>query len=165
MTDAAAAWDFIVALYQRDGVAERCLDWQDRLGADVPLLLLLAWAGWRGYGVDQTGLQALVGAADPWRARVVVPLRGVRRRLKSIDGLVSASAAADLRRQVAGVELAAERLAFDHLVPILNRLARPVSGGSQAIDTNMARYLAALGGDPTCEQDSINCCVIAAQQG
>jgi len=163
MTDVTAPWEFIIALYQREGVAERCLDWQDRLGVDVPLLLLLVWAGTQGQGLTEGAIASLIAEADPWRARVVVPLRGVRRRLKAIDGLVSAAAAAPLRQQVAALELAAERLAFDHLVPQLCRLAQPVAGGAQAIDGHLSHYLRALGVDPAAEQDSIKYYVIAAQ--
>ncbi len=38
-------WDFSLAIYRQPGVPEECLALQERLGADVNLLLLCAYLG------------------------------------------------------------------------------------------------------------------------
>jgi len=101
-------WDWAVAAYDRPGVAEACLDLQDRYDQNVPLLL---WAIWRG-----GDLPAAVALARQWEAEVTGPLRGVRRRLKGRPG------AEALREQVKAVELEAERT----LMRQLEILAAPV---------------------------------------
>src|SRR5690606_38692262 len=42
--NAADHWQFSLAVYTRDGVAEHCLALQSRLGLDVNVLLLMLWA-------------------------------------------------------------------------------------------------------------------------
>jgi uncharacterized protein (TIGR02444 family) len=102
-------WDWAVAAYARPGVAEACLDLQDRYGQNVPLLL---WAIWRG-----GDCAAAVAVARQWEDEVVGPLRGVRRRLKGRPG------AEPLRERVKAVELEAERT----LMAQLAALAGPVA--------------------------------------
>ena len=45
-------WQFSGAVYAHPGVAEACLDLQDRHGLDVNLLLFCAWAGVQGRVFD-----------------------------------------------------------------------------------------------------------------
>ncbi len=121
-------WDWAVAAYARPGVAEACLDLQDRYGQNVPLLL---WAIWRGG--DVAGALAV---ARSWEDEVVGPLRGVRRRLKGRAG------AEELRQKVKAVELEAERT----MMAALEALAGPV-----AEEGALAAVVAAWGGTPPAE--------------
>jgi uncharacterized protein (TIGR02444 family) len=107
-------WEFSLATYARPGVAEACLDLQDRRGLDVNLLLFCLWAGHCGHRLSTGELAALEAAAAPWRDSVVRPLRGVRRWLKQPADAGDAAAAA-LRREVQRLELAAERREQDLL--------------------------------------------------
>lgn len=107
MSDAGSFWDWSVEIYARPGVAEACLALQDRRGVDVNLLLLGLWLATRGRTLPPDTAAALADQAATWQREVVRPLRDVRRGLKRREG---DPAVAALRREVAAVELAAERL-------------------------------------------------------
>ena len=103
-------WDFSLATYARPGVAEACLALQDRFGQDVNLLLWALWLGTRGHRLRPDELASAEAAAGPWHAEVVVPLRIVRRRLKTGPLPAPGGAAEALRDRLKGLELEAERL-------------------------------------------------------
>ncbi len=107
MTDAGSFWAWSVEIYARPGVAEACLALQDQRGVDVNLLLLGLWLAARGQALPSQTAADLADHAESWQRVVVGPLRGVRRSLKTRE---TDPAVAELRREVAAVELAAERL-------------------------------------------------------
>lgn len=98
-------WQFSLATYARPGVADACLDLQDRFGADVNLLLFALWAGAVcGVRLGHAELDRLKAEAAAWHHPVVVPLRAVRRHLKGVPG------AETLRESIKAAELESERL-------------------------------------------------------
>ena len=103
---AESLWNYSWQIYHRSGVTELCLALQDQNGLDVNLLLACCWAGANGVRLSREQVDELVGAGQPWQHQVVVPLRAVRRALKTFS---SASAMA-LRQTVKANELEAERL-------------------------------------------------------
>ena len=105
MSPEESLWRFSLAVYSRPGVDAACVGLQDRLGADVNLLLLALWAGAVcGARLDDAELERLASEAAAWHRPVVAPLRGVRRHLKGVAG------AEALRQAVKAVELESERL-------------------------------------------------------
>ncbi|MBW8882612.1 MAG: TIGR02444 family protein, partial [Asticcacaulis sp.] len=106
MTD--TFWDWAVARYQRNGVAAACLALQDDHGQNVPLLLWAAWAAAHGMRIEPRLAEA-VRLARAWSDAVIVPLRGVRRRLKTPLSDGDEVARLKLRERVKAVELEAER--------------------------------------------------------
>lgn len=112
MSEPGSFWAWSVEVYGRPDVAAACQALQDRHGIDVNLLLLGLWLAVRGEAMTAEAARELAAYAAGWQQEVVRPLRGVRRRLKSGD---DAPALAELRRNVAAVELAAERLEQDEL--------------------------------------------------
>ena len=134
-------WDFSLRLYGEPGVAEACLALQDRLGADVNLLLFCCWAGQRGQALGEADLDRLQAVAAPWQRQVVAPLRSARRWLKGQGG----AGAEALREEIKRLELEAERLEQDRLQAVLPLPDGPASLDSAAM--NLERYLARLDGD------------------
>jgi uncharacterized protein (TIGR02444 family) len=74
-------WDYSLALYTREGVAEACLELQRRHGLDVDLLLFACWLGSRGIVLDPAAAEQAREAVLAWQLEVVRPLRALRRRL------------------------------------------------------------------------------------
>jgi uncharacterized protein (TIGR02444 family) len=110
--DAAGSpfWRFSLGLYRKPGVAEACIGLQDECGVDVNLLLFLLWQASlsrRLHAADVTELRARTRA---WNQEVIVPLRALRRELKSGSALIEGGAAEAFRTKVKGLELEAERL-------------------------------------------------------
>jgi uncharacterized protein (TIGR02444 family) len=104
-TSDQALWRFSLAFYARPGVAEALLALQDRAGCDVNIMLFALWLGAaHGRRLDAAELTAAESA--------IAPLRGIVARLRELRRQLKAAADADLqdlRRQVAQLELSAER--------------------------------------------------------
>ncbi|PLW84146.1 TIGR02444 family protein [Kineobactrum sediminis] len=98
-----ALWAFSLHRYQQPGVAEACLEAQDYYAADVNLLLYAAWLQAQGQRRDAAEWSALGRALAPWRQRVVVPLRQLRRDWRGLPEAQS------LRERLKVLELEAER--------------------------------------------------------
>ncbi|HLZ66732.1 MAG TPA: TIGR02444 family protein [Aliidongia sp.] len=131
---ASAFWGFAVASYARPGVADLCVDLQDRAGRDVNLLLLCLWAGEAlGLALDDWELADLAAAVGPWNARAVHPLRALRRSLK---GELAAEA---VRARIGAAELEAERQAQRLLLAALPARAGGVASRERGL-ANLARY-------------------------
>lgn len=102
-------WQFSGVVYARPGVAEACLDLQDRHGIDVNLLLFCAWTGAQGRRLDNADLGLLRTASRPWHDEVVAPLRAARRWLKQ-QNAVPEDLGEVFREEVKALELQAEML-------------------------------------------------------
>ena len=103
-------WNFSLELYGAEGVAEACLDLQDRRGCDVNVLLFCCWLAASGRPtLSADRLRAILKASDVWQADVVKPLRAIRRKLKDGSWAGALPETVDaVRRRVADAELAAE---------------------------------------------------------
>ena len=135
-------WDFSLAVYARPGVAPACLALQDRHGLDVNLLLYCAWCGKRGRRLDAEEIAALDGRVAEWRREVVLPLRRLRRWMKTQEA-APGEAAEILRGEVKRLELEAERIEQELLFAAAEDEAGDASPAAAA--ANMAGYLAYLG--------------------
>ncbi len=96
-------WDFAVDTYARTGVEAALLELQDAKGADVLLVLYALWLDERAELLSQNGLATLDAELGPWRARVVEPVRALRKQWRDFPE------AANLREALKKLELDAER--------------------------------------------------------
>lgn len=150
MTSPAGAaspfWNFSLDFYARPGVAEACLELQDSCGGDVNILLFILWRAAGGEVLDAQALRHLDEAVRQWRENVVVPLRNLRRRLKSGVPPIAPDAAEALRTGVKAMELAAERLqqeAMSHMAEALP--THHVGSPAEAARMSLAAYEEFLG--------------------
>src|SRR5207244_4570716 len=88
---------------------------------------------------DVAALEARIGG---WREATVVPLRAVRRALKSPPGLVAPGTAEAFRTRIKAVELEAERLQQEAMYELAatSPLGRAVTSGAEAARLNVAAY-------------------------
>ncbi|SDT05037.1 TIGR02444 family protein [Pseudomonas oryzae] len=110
---AQSLWDFSITLYSRPGIAELCLQLQDARDADVCLLLTALWLERRGVAATPARLARLEQLAQPWQQAVTIPLRQLRRTWKAAAS--RDAGLAELRRELAALELKAERLLLERL--------------------------------------------------
>jgi uncharacterized protein (TIGR02444 family) len=103
-------WRFSLQFYRQPGVAEACIAVQEDAGADVNLLLFLLWHGAQKRRLSAQEIGLLDQKIGAWRNLTVIPLRAIRRSLKSPPGLVEIGTAEAFRTRIKAVELEAERL-------------------------------------------------------
>ena len=139
-------WSWSVAFYESEGVSDICLTLQDRHGLDVNLVLLCCWLGLRGLELDAAEAERADHLAADWATPVIEPLRSVRRYLKPLS---SDTEIGTLRKQIARLELEAERIQQDRLHEAFGR-AEPSSGsaGAASAATNIRHYLGVHGRRP-----------------
>lgn len=122
-------WNWALAAYAAPGVAEACLDLQDSHDQNVPLLLWAAWCARTGRRPDADDLDAACDTARVWADAAILPLRAVRRRLKSAIPDMDSTDRLAVREQIKAVELDAERRlmsALESLAPATSDRALPV---------------------------------------
>ncbi|MDO0945674.1 TIGR02444 family protein [Chromohalobacter israelensis] len=130
-------WDYALALYQRPGVADACLQLQDTAGADVCELLWHCWLDHHGAVATDEAHDALAEIRD-WQTGVTQPIRHLRRQLKPRAQHEPDVAA--LRQHLKEAELLAERETL--------RRYQAIAETSQAVrarraaDTDLATRLA-----------------------
>jgi uncharacterized protein (TIGR02444 family) len=135
-------WRFSLRFYRRPEVADSCIALQEQAGVDVNLLLFLLWHATLGRELSAAEVAKLEERVGPWREATVIPLRSVRRALKSPPDLVAGATAELFRTRIKAIELEAERLQQEAMY----ELARPVPFGGEAASqevaarANMAAY-------------------------
>lgn len=133
-------WQFSLRVYREPQVAEACLALQEQCGVDVNLLLYLLWQAQQGRRLAAADVAALEAKVGPWRERTIIPLRNLRRALKSPPDLLDPATAEAYRNRIKSVELEAERLQQEAMA------ALPVGGVAEADAAAAARHnLAAYG--------------------
>lgn len=163
-------WDFSLAAYGREGVADACIALQEAHGADVNILLFCAWAGCNGVRLDRPQIEAACGAVREWHEEIVRPLRSVRRRLKNaVDGAPPGELTSALRARVQTIEIAAEHIEQLRLAALADTLWPGESGAappdSAAVRTNMEIYLSVLGSGGGAQTDTALAVIAAAACG
>jgi uncharacterized protein (TIGR02444 family) len=140
-------WRFSLAFYRQDGVADACITLQEDAGVDVNLLLFVLWHAMLKRVLPAAQIEALEGRIAPWRNATVIPLRTVRRALKSPPDLVASQAAELFRTRIKAVELEAERLQQEAMYDLARRspLGHEVSSIEEAARANVANYAAMMG--------------------
>ena len=131
----ADSWAFALAIYARPGVAEACLTLQNEAGADVMMLLMVAFAAVRHrILLTPDEIEALDESCRPWREQIVWPLRAIRSGLKTGPLPAPSGETEQFRSKVKAVELAAERLENQRLAECL-----PLRPGGDALSSEQLR--------------------------
>jgi uncharacterized protein (TIGR02444 family) len=103
-------WRFSLKFYRQPSVSEACIALQDGCGVDVNLLLFLLWLASDDRQLSAEEVKMLDDNIRDWRNLTIVPIRDVRRKLKSAPTLVEAGTQETFRNKVKTIELEAERL-------------------------------------------------------
>ena len=143
-------WQFSIKFYAVPGVAEACIELQDQAKVDVNILFFLLWNATQGRTykkADVAEVERLIGA---WRDMAVVPIRNVRRALKSPPAVMTPEAAEGFRTRIKAVELEAERLQQEALYELAqsSRLGQPAASPAKAAQTSIDAYQDVIGPFP-----------------
>jgi uncharacterized protein (TIGR02444 family) len=139
-------WTFSLSYYRQAGVSEACLELQDRFGVDVNIVLFLLWTATLRRRLEAGEIRALADRVRAWQNDVVVPIRNLRRFLKTPPPLLDEGTAELFRTKIKAVELESERLqqeAMSALAPSLHY--EPAGTVEEAARTNVANYQGVIG--------------------
>jgi len=139
-------WRFSIKFYQVPGVAPACIELQDQAGVDVNVLFFLLWLATQSRALNNEQVAEIERGIGAWREMAVVPIRNVRRALKSPPPVMSAEAAEGFRTRIKAVELEAERLQQEALFQIAERGPLGSMAGSpiEAAKASVSAYQAVL---------------------
>jgi uncharacterized protein (TIGR02444 family) len=142
-------WHFSLGFYRAPGVADACIRLQDEAGVDVNLLFFLLWNASLKRMFSAADVKAVDGHVASWRQSTVIPLRNMRRVLKSAPALVEPGLAEVFRTKVKGLELEAERLQQEALYDFAQSgpLGKPAASADEAAQANVAAYESFSGHD------------------
>lgn len=154
-----------VALYGHKGVSAACLFLQERTQLDVNVLLMAAWVGakWR-QPLDADALQRAKALVGDWHLEIVLPLRIVRRRLKTGPAPAPSPATDQLRAKLQALEISAELIELAQLENLTDNL-RPRPGVGErdaAAFSNMLLVVEMFAGRPADQNERNAVNVIAA---
>jgi uncharacterized protein (TIGR02444 family) len=139
-------WQFSLALYARPGVAAACIELQDDAGVDVNVMFYVLYLARQLRQIDRVDAAHIDASIKAWREIAVVPLRTLRRRLKSGIEPIAVSASETLRSAIKRIELDAERIEQEWLegnVPAAT-LGTQATSPLDAARTNLTAYGALL---------------------
>jgi len=141
-SQASPFWRFSLRFYRRPEVAAACIALQEEAGVDVNLLLFLLWHATLEHELLPAEVAALEARVGPWRDAAVIPLRAVRRTLRSPPALVAEATAEAFRTRIKAVELEAERLQQEamHELVRASLLGRKAASTQHAARANVAAY-------------------------
>jgi uncharacterized protein (TIGR02444 family) len=142
-------WRFSVKFYAVPSVAQACIDLQDQARVDVNVLFFLLWNATQGRALNAADVTKVEEAIGPWREMAVLPIRNVRRALKSPPPVMAAEAAEGLRTRIKAVELEAERLQQEALYELAaSGLGRAEASHVQAAQDSVSSYQGVIGPFP-----------------
>jgi uncharacterized protein (TIGR02444 family) len=135
-------WRFSLRLYRAPGVGDACIALQEEAGVDVNLLLFLLWQATQRRALTASDVMSLDQTIGGWRDTAVIPLRNVRRTLKSAPGLVDPNTAEAFRTRIKAVELEAERLQQEAMYALAATMpaGRDATSPVEAASSNVAAY-------------------------
>ena len=144
---ASAFWQFSLALYARPRVAAACLELQDSAGVDVNVMFYLLFLATHARQVSRDDVVRIDALVAAWRERAVLPLRTLRRELKTGIAPFPVEDTEPLRSAIKRIELDAEHLQqnmLEQLAPATDT-GIPAASRAATASANLAAYEAFLG--------------------
>ena len=150
-------WRFSVKFYAEPGVADACIALQDEAGVDVNVLFFLLWNATQERAYSREDIAEIERRIGAWREMTVVPLRAVRRALKSPPPALAPDVAEAFRTRIKAVELEAERLQQEALFEMAKAgdLGGAAAAPAEAARKSVAAYEATLRPFPKAPTETI----------
>jgi uncharacterized protein (TIGR02444 family) len=139
-------WQFSIKFYAVPGVAPACIALQDEAGVDVNLLFFLLWNATLSRTLTKAEVEELDRTIGAWRNAAVIPLREIRRALKTAPAMLTPDVAETFRNRIKAAELEAERLQQEAMYVLAQsgRFRGSAPTPIEAARVNVDAYQAAL---------------------
>jgi uncharacterized protein (TIGR02444 family) len=140
-------WRFSIKFYAVPGVAPACIELQDKAKVDVNVLFFLLWNATERRALNAADVTQIERIIGPWREMAVIPIRNVRRALKTPPAALMPEVAESFRTRIKAVELEAERLQQEALFDLVqtSRLGRPAASPVDAARDSVSSYEGVIG--------------------
>jgi uncharacterized protein (TIGR02444 family) len=150
-------WRFSVKFYAVPGVAPACIELQDHAKVDVNVLFFLLWNATEKRALSAVDVAEVERSVGAWRDMTVVPIRNVRRALKSPPPVMAADTAEGFRTRIKAVELEAERLQQEALYDMAQsgRFGQPAASPIEAARISVSAYQGVIGPFPPGPLDAV----------
>lgn len=150
-------WRFSIKFYAVPGVAPACIELQDKAKVDVNVLFFLLWNATERRALNPAEVAEIERVIGPWREMAVIPIRNVRRALKTPPAAFTPETAEGFRTRIKAVELEAERLQQGALFDLAqsNRLGRPAASRVDAARDSVSSYQGVIGPFPPEPLDAV----------
>jgi uncharacterized protein (TIGR02444 family) len=150
-------WRFSVKFYAVPGVAPACIELQDMAKVDVNVLFFLLWNATERRALNAAEVAEIERIIGPWREMAVIPIRNVRRALKTPPAALAPDTAEGFRTRIKAVELEAERLQQEALFNLVqtSRLGRPTASPIDAARDSVSSYQGVIGPLPPEPLDAV----------
>ena len=135
-------WQFSLDFYSSSRVQRACLELQDRAGVDVNVLFFALFLATQRRKLSRTDIERIDGTIKSWREDAVVPLRVLRRKLKTGIAPFSAAETDAMRSAVKRIELEAEHLEqlwLERNLPA-DSLGEVIDSSNVAAESNIDAY-------------------------
>lgn len=148
MLASAELWQFSLTTYARAGVANHCLYLQDRWGANINIILWLAWLARRNLQVDAQTITRAENRIAHWHENLVEPVRQLRRTLRA-QACAHSADEMDVERELMDATYQQFKRAELHAEQVeqalLAGLGVGVQNGAPPSGANLTLYLGSLG--------------------
>jgi len=159
-------WDYSVSIYGKPDVADACIFLQDKYGFDVNLLLFCVWLGAAGRGsLNADEIDGCIKRTRDWRARVIEPLRSIRRACRDEPLGVPEFLLQIFRPLMLDIEKEAEHIEQLVLAELIrNKPAEDVADDVKAFDAqrSLREYVRVAGIDRERQLDACARTILAA---
>ena len=143
-------WQFSLDFYGRPRVAEACLELQDSAGVDVNVLFFVLYMAAHKRELKRAEIERIDESIKTWRDQAVVPLRTLRRKLKTGIAPLATADTEKLRSAVKRLELEAEHIEQQWLERNFTptNIGAPATSENAAAQANLAAYGELMNGLP-----------------
>jgi len=153
MTIPSEFWEFSLEVYGRQNVPGLCLELQDKVGADINIVLFLLWLGRQKLVIKEAnGIELILDCVAPWHRQIVKSMRTARREMK--EWPVPDEAFRDvLRTDIQKLEIHSEQIEQSMLYELFETQSKEfIISSNQAEEAvmleNLSHYLPRLNGVP-----------------
>lgn len=134
-------WLYSCLVYEQPRVREICLHFQEKFTVNVNVLLACLWSANEKYlPIDSATFEHLHDAISAWHAEQTIPLRAVRKRLKTFVKEQADPMLEEMYQSILALELNMEKVEQKLLESVLTQRDKTVGSVDEIAAQNLQSY-------------------------